>query len=162
MAGFHTKTFIKHDDYMTPESAWINIKEYIPKNRIIWEAFYGDGKSSEYLEKLGFNVIHNQNDFFKSNEGEIVVSNPPFSQKKEVLTRLKQLDKPFILICPSMMLSYKYFQTNFKDKNIQLIIPYKRMNFKHLNSNKKNYSPPFASFYYCYKMNLPKDIIFLE
>jgi len=78
------------------------------------------------------------------------------------LIKLNDLDKPFIIICPSMMLSYKYFQTNFKDKNIQLIIPYKRMNFKHLNSNKKNYSPPFASFYYCYKMNLPKDIIFLE
>ena len=30
MAGFHTKTFIKHDDYMTPKSAWEDIKKYIP------------------------------------------------------------------------------------------------------------------------------------
>ena len=42
MAGFHTKTFIKHDDYMTPKHAWEAIQEYIPKNKIIWEAFYGD------------------------------------------------------------------------------------------------------------------------
>jgi len=61
MAGFHTKTFLKHDDYMTPKYAWENIKDYIPKDKIIWEAFMGDGKSGEYLKDLGFNVIHNDN-----------------------------------------------------------------------------------------------------
>jgi len=40
MAGFHTKTFTKHDDYMTPKSAWEAIKQYIPKNKVIWEPFY--------------------------------------------------------------------------------------------------------------------------
>ena len=64
MAGFHTKTFLKYDDYMTPEIAWINIKNFIPADKIIWEPFYGDGKSGEYLEKLGFNVIHDKSDFF--------------------------------------------------------------------------------------------------
>ena len=59
-----------------------------------------------------------------------------------------------------MMLSYKYFQEDYKD--IQILVPYKRINFKHLNSDKKNYSPPFASFYFCYKMNLEKDLIFID
>ena len=45
MAGFHTKTFIKHDDYMTPKYAWENITQYLPQGKIIWEAFYGDGKA---------------------------------------------------------------------------------------------------------------------
>jgi len=40
MAGFHTKTFLKHDSYMTPKSAWDNIKHLIPKDKVIWEAFY--------------------------------------------------------------------------------------------------------------------------
>ena len=31
MAGFHTKTFIKHDDYMTPKHAWEDIKHLIGK-----------------------------------------------------------------------------------------------------------------------------------
>jgi hypothetical protein len=44
MAGFHTKTFLTHDDYMTPFSAWDNIKQFIPKDKIIWEAFYGTAK----------------------------------------------------------------------------------------------------------------------
>ena len=34
MAGFHTKTFLKHDDYMTPKYAWENIKQYIPQDKI--------------------------------------------------------------------------------------------------------------------------------
>ena len=82
--------------------------------------------------------------------------------KKEVLIRLKELDKPFILIAPSMMLSYKYFQDLFSD-NIQVIIPKRRIKFTHLsNLNFKNYTPPYASFYFCYRMNLPKDLIFLN
>ena len=27
---------ITHDDYMTPKSAWENIKHIIPKDKIIW------------------------------------------------------------------------------------------------------------------------------
>jgi len=53
MASFHTKTFTKHDDYMTPKYAWENINEYIPKDKVIWESFYGDGKSAGYLRELG-------------------------------------------------------------------------------------------------------------
>jgi len=151
------------DNYITNKYEWERIKEYIPTDKIIWSPFYCDGKQKEYFKELGYDIIHEDKDFFSyTPEYDIIIDNPPFSKKNEILNKLNDLDKPFILICPSMMLSYKYFQTNFKDKNIQLIIPYKRMNFKHLNSNKKNYSPPFASFYYCYKMNLPKDIIFLE
>ena len=65
MAGFHTKTFIKHDDYMTPKYAFEWIKDFIPNNKIIWEAFYGDGDSGNYLQELGFNVIHEPIDFLK-------------------------------------------------------------------------------------------------
>ena len=151
------------DNYITNKYDWERIKDYIPTDKIIWSPFYCDGKQKEYFKELGYDIIHEDKDFFSyTPEYDLLIDNPPFSKKNEILIKLNDLDKPFIIICPSMMLSYKYFQTNFKDKNIQLIIPYKRMNFKHLNSNKKNYSPPFASFYYCYKMNLPKDIIFLE
>jgi hypothetical protein len=151
------------DNYITNKYEWERIKDYIPTDKIIWSPFYCDGKQKEYFKELGYDIIHENKDFFSyTPEYDIIIDNPPFSKKNEILNKLNDLNKPFIIICPSMMLSYKYFQTNFKDKNIQLIIPYKRMNFKHLNSNKKNYSPPFASFYYCYKMNLPKDIIWLE
>ncbi len=158
MSNFTNKEFIVYDDYMTPKYAWDNIKEYIPKDKIIWEAFMGDGKSGEYLKDLGLNVIHNENDFFKSNEGDIIVSNPPFSKCKEILSRLKELDKPFILILPSSKINTQYFRI-FKN-DIQLIIPPKRIQFLK-NGNELNNKCNFDCFYYCYKMNLSKDIIWI-
>lgn len=163
MAGFHTKTFLKHDDYMTPKYAWENIKEYIPKDKVIWEAFYGDGTSGEYLEEMGFNVIHKPIDFFESNEGDIVVSNPPFSKSKEIINRLKILDKPFILIMPTSKLNTSYIRENFKDSDdkLQIIIPRKRIQFIK-NGNELQNKCNFDCFYYCYKCNLERDIIWLD
>ena len=165
MAGFHTKTFIKHDDYMSPKYVWENIQQFIPKDKIIWEAFYGDGKSGEYLTDLGFNVIHKPIDFFENNLGDIIVSNPPFSQIKEILKRLLIIDKPFILILPSSKINTSYFR-EWKDKNLQIIIPRKRIHFeKYIDGiqliNQKN-KCNFDCFYYCYKMNLENDITWLE
>ena len=168
MSGFQTKTFKKHDDYMTPKYAWENIKKYIPKDKILWEAFYGNGDSGKYLTEMGFNTIHEDIDFFENNKGEVVVSNPPFSKSKEVLTRLHQLNKPFIMIMPSSKINTQYFRKLFsKNKDpIQIIIPRKRIHFVKLVDGKvpekwKNCCN-FDCFYYCWKMDLPRDIIWLN
>jgi len=165
MAGFQTKKFIKHDDYMTPFHAWGDIKEYIPNNKIIWEPFWGDGESGEHLKNLGFNVIHEDKDFFENNLGDIIVTNPPFGKSKEIMDRLLDLDKPFILIFPQFKLNTNYIR-KWKNKNLQFIIPRKRIQFqKKINGEiPKNYKSKcnFDIFYYCYKMNLPKDIIWLD
>ena len=165
MSIFFNKSFIKHDDYMTPKYAWENISDYIPKDKIIWEAFMGDGNSGKYLEEIGCkSVIHNNIDFFESNEGDIIISNPPFSKSKEILLRLKELDKPFILILPCSKICTNYMRI-FKN-SIQIIIPKNRIHFNKLIDGKtpdnwKN-SCNFDCFYYCYKMDLPQDIIWLE
>jgi hypothetical protein len=168
MAGFHTKTFLKHDDYMTPKYAWENIKHIIPKDKVIWECFYGDGKSGSYLKDLGFNVIHEESDFFENDKGDILISNPPFSQVKEVLKRLVELNKPFIMILPSSKIHALYVRNLFKDNEdkLQIIIPRKRIQFIKLVDgkiveNQKNICN-FDCFYYCWKMNLSRDIIWLE
>ena len=165
MAGFHTKTFTNHNDYMTPKYAWENIIDYIPKDKVIWEAFYGDGKSGDYLSELGFDVIHKPIDFFKEDRGEIIISNPPFGQSKAVMNRLKDLDKPFIIIFPASKICTSYMR-DWKDKGIQIIIPRKRIHFTKLVDGKvpDNYKSKcnFDCFYYCYKIGLEKDIIWLE
>jgi hypothetical protein len=167
MAGFHTKTFLKHDDYMTPKYAWENIKHLIPKDKVIWEAFYGDGKSGEYLRELGFEVIHEPIDFFENDRGDIIVSNPPFSKSKEVMYRLKELDKPFIIIMPVSKLNTSYFRDNFKSNpDLQIIIPKKRIHFeKQVQGEKikdwKN-ACNFDCFYYCYKIGLKNNITWLD
>lgn len=167
MAGFHTKTFLKHDDYMTPKYAWENIQHFIPKDKIIYEAFYGDGASGRYLEELGFNVFHEPIDFFTEEplHWDILVSNPPFSKSKEIMHKLLEFDKPFILIMPSSKINTSYMR-EWKDKHLQIIIPRKRIHFQKQVDGKtpENWKNAcnFDCFYYCYKMNLPSDIVWLD
>ena len=165
MATFNTTSFIKHDDYMTPRYAWEWIKEYVPQDKIIWEAFYGDGESGKDLESLGFHVIHEPIDFFENDKGDIIVSNIPFSKKKVILSRLKRLGKPFIIISPSSMMNTQYVRKLFKNDELQIIVPPKRINFiKKVDGEVPNGWGDrcnFDCFYYCWKMNLPKDIVWL-
>jgi hypothetical protein len=168
MAGFSTKTFTKHDDWMTPFSAWDNIKHFIPKDKLIWEAFYGDGESGTHLNKLGFNVIHEDIDFFQNDKGDIIVSNPPFTKIPEVLARLKEINKPFILIMPSSKINTQYFRKLFCDTEdpIQIIIPRQRIQFEKLVEGKKvenqKQACNFDCFYYCWKIGLERDIEWLK
>jgi len=168
MAGFHTKTFIKHDDYMTPKTAWEAVKQFIPKDKIIWEPFYGDGRSGQILREIGFNVIHEDEDFFENNKGDIIVSNPPFTMVPDVLKRLVELEKPFMLIMPSPKIFTQYMRTLFSktEDPIQIIIPRKRIQFVKLVNGEipENYESKcnFDCFYYCWKMGLKRDIIWLE
>ena len=151
----------KNDNYITNKNGWKDIKKYIPKNKIIWSPFYCNGKQKEYFKEMDFDIIHEDKDFFSYTPNyDIIIDNPPFSKKKEILKKLKELEKPFILILPSVMLCYKYFQEDFSE-NLQIIIPKSRIKFNLLNSDNNNYTPPFASFYFCYKMNLEKDLIFI-
>jgi len=166
MASFHTKTFTKHDNYMTPKHAWEAVQQFIPKDKVIWEAFAGNGDSSKYLGELGFNVVCKEEDFFDSDYGDIIITNPPFSKKKEVLIKLKELGKPFMIICPSAMIMTQYTRKLFSKEKLQIIIPRRRIHFIKTDDdgnilpteNKCN----FDCFYYCWKMNLEKDIVWLE
>ena len=173
MAGFQTKTFAKHDDYMTPKSAWENIQQFIPKDKVIWEAFYGDGTSGKHLQELGFDVICEDVDFYKEERGDIIVTNPPFSDCKNVFTRLAILDKPFIMILPVSKMSTTYFRDWLEevealhpeiDNQIQLIVPKKRIQFiKMINGKRVDLKTTcnFDCYYYCHRINLPKSIIHL-
>jgi len=151
------------DNYATDIKGWEIIKDYIPRDKIIWSPFYCDGKQKEYFKELfDLDIIHEDKDFFSYTPNyDIVIDNPPFSKMKDICIRLKELDKPFILIAFSKVILMKWFQRMFKD-NLQVIIPFKRPTFTHLTNPKKGYTPPFGVQYYCYKMNLPKDLVFID
>jgi hypothetical protein len=123
----------------------------------------GTATSGSHLKDLGFNTIHEPVDFFENDLGDLIVSNPPFSHLQQILPRLKVLGKPFIMIMPSTKINTVYFRDLFKDEGIQIIIPRKRIQFikMPLDANNKQHCN-FDCFYYCFKMNLPRDIIWLE
>lgn len=154
---------VKNDEYYTKKESWADIAQYLPRDKVIWECFYShNSKSAIYLRELGFEVIFEPVDFFESNLGEIIVSNPPFSMKKEVFTRLKELDKPFVMLVPSGTIQTKYFKELFEnDNNIQLIVPWKKRQFDSPIYNLHPRGCSFNTLYVCYKMNLPKDVILL-
>jgi len=150
------------DNYATDKKGWEIIEPYIPKDKKIWAPFYCDGKQKEYFEEMGYNIIHEDKDFFSyTPEYDIIVDNPPFSKWKEVCKRLKELDKPFIIIAFPKVFLLKRFTDLFKD-HLQIIIPNKRPTFTHLINPKQGYTPPFGVWYFCYKMNLDKDLIFID
>ena len=153
---------IKDDEHMTPKHVWEAIQEYIPKDKVIWESFYGDGRSGDNLREMGYDVVHEPIDFFEEDRGDVIVSNPPFSLAKQIMARLLELDKPFILLMPSSKINYQYMRI-FKNK-LQIIIPHKRIHFIKLNEDGEPVQTKgchFDCFYYCYKIGLPNDIVWL-
>ena len=149
------------DNYTTDKIGWEIIKDYIPKDKKIYAPFYCDGKQKEYFEEMGSDIIHEDKDFFTYKpEYDIIIDNPPFSKMKDICIELKEIDKPFILIAFSKVILMKWFQKLFKE-HLQVIIPFSRPTFTHLTNKKKGYTPPYGVMYYCYKMNLDKDLIFI-
>ena len=104
-----------NDNWSTPKYAFEMIRQYIPKC-IIWDGFYNDGSSGTYLTQMGYAVIHEDKDFFtyEPNQYDIHVSNIPYSCIKKVLIRMKELNKPFILIMPVWTITRKYFSEMFQ------------------------------------------------
>ena len=149
------------DNYATDKIGWEIIKDYIPKDKILYAPFYCDGKQKEYFEEMGLNIIHEDKDFFTFNpDYDLLIDNPPFSKMKDICIKLKEIDKPFIIVAFSKVILMKWFQKLFKE-HLQIIIPFSRPTFTHLTNPKKGYTPPYGVMYYCYKMNLHKDLIFI-
>jgi len=156
---------------MTPLSAWNAINHFLPTGKIIWEPFFGDGTSGKNLMKLGHRVVHQKKDFFKYQpEYDLIVTNPPYSIVKDIMPRLLELDKPFVLLMPSSKINTQYMR-EWSDKGLQIIIPRKRIQFIKCTINKFGCIEPnevqdnkcnFDCFYYCYKMNLPRDMVWLD
>lgn len=98
---------------------------------------------------------------FEPTEYDVIISNPPFTQKDAVLKRLYELGKPFAILLPLNSFQgvsrYKYFK-----QGIQILTFDKRIGF-HNPENMKEYKKgsSFATAYFC-KDVLPKDLIVEE
>lgn len=107
--------------------------------------------------------IEEGQDFFEfaPNDFDIIVSNPPFTRKDEVLKRLYEPGKPFAILLPLNSLQgvsrYEYFK-----QGIQLLSFDKRIAF-HSPDNMEEYrkGSSFATAYFCRDI-LPHDLIIEE
>lgn len=169
MANLKDSTkFVVHNDYYTPKSAWEKINHLIPKDKVIWEACMLNSnlsKSPQYLTELNHKVIYNTEwDILKESPNyDIIITNPPFETKLkiQILKRLVELDKPFIIILNSLNLFSKYLTEILNTEFIQIITPRSKINFDKLVDNVivKTNNCSFYCVYVAYKMNLkPKDL----
>lgn len=151
------------DEFGTPEYALKLLLPYINKYKTIWEPARGKGILVKHLIHNGFTVLSTDN-FFNCNvtqeEYECIVTNPPFSLKDEFLKKCYCLGKPFALLMPLTALEGIKRQELYKKYGIQIILPNRRINF--LTPSGKKSSAYFVSAWFCYGLNLPKDLNFVE
>lgn len=162
------KTDKASDEYLTPAWAVEPVVKYLREAgaKKIWCPF--DHSYSHYvriLRESGFEVICSHIDdgknffFWEPNEEyDVIVSNPPFSQKDNVLKRLSELGKPFMMLLPIPALQGQKRFPYLRD--CQALIFDKRINFEPAQGEAKA-QVAFGSFYLC-KDILPKDLIFEE
>ena len=153
--------FINPDECYTPEYAIIPLIQYLNKGCKIWDCAYGSGRLASHFKKHGFEVVgDNKLDFFNTNlDCDIICTNPPYSKKDEFLHRAFELGTPFAFLLPLTTLEGINRGKMFKENQIQMIIPNRRINFE-IPSNKK--SAWFATAWFCWNLNLPKDLMFVE
>tara|TARA_R110000787_G_scaffold104642_1_gene211893 strand:- start:4 stop:489 length:486 start_codon:yes stop_codon:yes gene_type:complete len=148
------------DSWYTPKSAFEDIAHLIPKNKIIYEPFYGNGSSGKYLKELGFKVEHHDIDFFEPTnfDYDLIVSNPPYNSKLRTFKRLSELDIPFMLLLPVATIT-KQFTKKYFINQLQMVIPSKRIHF--VRDGQQSKRSWFDCCWLCYKMGFPREITYL-
>jgi len=151
------------DDWETPIEYLKVIESFIPKDLTINDPFYMNGNVKAKWKKLGRDIIHEPSNFFdiqKDDSKVIYVSSPPYSKINNILKHLFYLDKPFILLMPLNKLGHIKTQKIIRDKNIQLIVSPIYKGFIRPNGEKTRCPPNYNGFY-CYNLNLPRDLLFV-
>tara|TARA_R110002012_G_scaffold100597_1_gene239284 strand:- start:1344 stop:1856 length:513 start_codon:yes stop_codon:yes gene_type:complete len=119
----------KNDDYETPSCVLSDLIPYIKNHKTIYDPFYCKGLVIVEWAKLNKHCINEKQDAFNREHPnyDILISNIPFSLKKECIELALSLSKPFALLMPIDTLGSKWMNKYF-DK-LQFIIPQKRYNF---------------------------------
>lgn len=134
------KTKGKNDECYTPANVVETIMPYIPKQWVVWCPF--DTEESEFVKVLNqngykviFSHIENGQDFYTYEPDEhydCIVSNPPFTNKKEIFDRAMSLNKPFMLLMTAQWFNDAAPVQLFLKHNIPMQIIHfdKRIRFK--------------------------------
>lgn len=157
------------DDFQTPEEALDILIPYLNKDWIIWECAVGKCNLLKGFNKRGWVytiasdiLIDPKMDFltYSPSNYDCIVTNPPYSLKEKFLERCYELGKPFALLMPLTALESEKRQKLFRKYGLQIIIPNKRYNFE--TPDGKGNGSWFATAWFTWRLNLPKDILFVE
>ena len=155
-----------NDECYTPDYGVKPILKYIPEGATVWCPF--DTIDSEFTKQISkqnkviATHISMGIDFFdfEPEYWDVMVSNPPFTNKRKYFERALSFGKPFALIMTNTWLNDSAPKQLFKDKDLQLLMFDKRMKFISPDG-RDNDKITFSSSYYCYDI-LPKQIVMEE
>lgn len=155
----------KNDECYTPDYVVKAILPYIPTDKIIWCPF--DKPNSAFVRVLteaGIQVIHSHieegKDYFEyePDRWDIMLSNPPFTNKRKIFERALTFGKPFGLLMSMTWLNDSAPKVLFKDRDLQLFLFRDRVKFLKEDGSLIDNKITFASGFYCCDL-LPKQII---
>ena len=144
------------DECYTPFYAVEPLLEFLPKDKVIWCPFDEEWSAFYRLfSKHGYNVIRSSlaegQDFFtyEPKRWDILISNPPFSKKDDVIKRAYSFGKPFALLLPLACIQSKR-RFGIWGNNIQMLCFDGRICY-HTRGNMKDFSSSvhFGSAYFC-------------
>ena len=148
------------DVQYTPRHAVLPIIKFLPRHAVVGCPF--DAENSEFviaLKEAGHEVVFSHifmgQDFFEYEppKWDMIVSNPPFSLKQQVVERCLALGKPFALLLSNLWLHSRAPCRFLKEQEMQILLFDKRINYAEKNA------VYFGSSYFCHKV-LPKQIVF--
>lgn len=159
-----------NDEFYTPAYAITPLVKYLRFRGLnrVWCPF--DTPESNFVKVLtlaGFDVVASHIsegvDFFNCSipQCDAIVSNPPYSKKAEVFSRLFHLGRPFAMLVGVVGLFESEARFSlFAENTFEIMYFNKRISyFKSYDEQKPSLNPPFSSVYVTYGI-LPKQICF--
>jgi hypothetical protein len=163
-----------NDECWTPAYGVEPILPYIPKNAIVWSPF--DTPKSEFVKLIGkkntvfATHIDTGQDFHSYTPNfkfDMIISNPPFTKKKEIFRRSLSFGKPFALLMNIAWLNDSAPVEVFAGYDLQILKFDKRIKYLDANGQPKLYQNKkgewhdkitFSSAYFCHQF-LPKQLM---
>ena len=146
------------DEQYTPRAGVEILLPHIQhlKDKIIWCPF--DKEDSQFVKVLkenGFNVVYSHieygQDFFtyEPEKWDVIISNPPYKNKRAYWERCIKLGKPFALLLPVNILSDSAINATLRERERELclLIPDKRMRFYNAVTGEVGAQPTFKAVY---------------
>lgn len=127
------------------------------KDKIIWLPF--DREDSQFVKVLrdnGFNIVYSHIDYgqdffeYEPDKWDVIISNPPYTNKRKYWERCLSFGKPFALLLPINILSDSIINSTLNNdgNRLQLLIPSRRTRFYNALTGESGASPTFKAAYF--------------
>lgn len=160
------------DEQYTPQHTVEILLPHIQhlKNKIIWCPF--DREDSQFVKILkaeGFNVVYSHLDYgqdffeYEPEHWDVIISNPPYTNKRAYWERCLSFHKPFALLLPINILSDSIINATVKgrESEFELLIPSRRTRFYNALTGEVGKQPTFKAAYFGMGI-FPRQIIFSD